>query len=197
MNEDELLKFASLLRKFSKPIIIAANKIDKKEGLENLKKLKEKFPNLMIVPCSSEAELALREAAKSRLIEYVPGENDFKIIGKVNEKQKKGLEFVKKFLKEHKTTGVQQVLNSAVFEFLKYVYVFPVENQNKLTDKDGNVLPDCFLFPPESTALDLAYKVHKDLGDNFIKAIDVKTKKAVGKDYEIKNGDVMEVIAKK
>lgn len=196
-NDDELLKFASLLRKFSKPIIIAANKIDKKEGLENLKKLKEKFPNLMIVPCSSEAELALREAAKSRLIEYVPGENDFKIIGKVNEKQKKGLEFVKKFLKEHKTTGVQQVLNSAVFEFLKYVYVFPVENQNKLTDKDGNVLPDCFLFPPESTALDLAYKVHKDLGDNFIKAIDVKTKKAVGKDYEIKNGDVMEVIAKK
>jgi len=48
-----------------------------------------------------------------------------------------------------------------------------------------------------STALDFAYKLHSDFGDNFIRAIDVKNKKTVGKDYELKNCDIIEIIANK
>ena len=66
-----------------------------------------------------------------------------------------------------------------------------------LEDKDGNVLPDCFLLPEKSTALDFAYSLHTDLGEGFIRAIDVKTKMTVGKDHELKHRDVVEIISKK
>jgi hypothetical protein len=52
-------------------------------------------------------------------------------------------------------------------------------------------------MPPKSTALDFAYKLHSDFGDNFIKAIDVRTKKAVGKEHEIKHLDIYEICYKK
>ena len=68
---------------------------------------------------------------------------------------------------------------------------------NKLADSDGNVLPDCFLMPPGSTALSFAYKLHSDFGDNFIRAIDVKTKMTVGKEHLLKSGDVVEIISGK
>ena len=92
-------------------------------------------------------------------------------------------------------TGVQEVLNKAVFELLKYVYVFPA-SANKLADSKGNILPDCFLLPEDSTALDFAYYLHSDFGDNFIKAIDAKTKRVLGKGYKLNNGDALEIISR-
>ena len=47
-----------------------------------------------------------------------------------------------------------------------------------------------------STALDFAYRLHSDIGKNFIKAIDIRTKKAVGKDYLLKHLDGLEIITK-
>jgi hypothetical protein len=38
-----------------------------------LEKLKEAYPDLLIVPCSADSELALREASKAGLIDYIPG----------------------------------------------------------------------------------------------------------------------------
>ena len=99
-------------------------------------------------------------------------------------------------LKKFKTTGVQPVLDWAVFNLLKYIAVFP-GGVNKLEDKDGNVLPDCFLLPPNSTALSFAYKLHTDLGKNFIRAIDVRTKRTVGKEHLLKHRDLIEVVAGK
>ena len=66
-----------------------------------------------------------------------------------------------------------------------------------MEDSEGRRLPDCFLMPSKSTALDFAFKLHTDFGKNFIKAIDVRTKKAVGKDYLLKNRDVVEIITGK
>jgi ribosome-binding ATPase len=57
-------------------------------------------------------------------------------------------------------------------------------------------LPDCFLMPKNSTALDFAYRLHTDLGKGFIKAIDVKTKRIVGKDHKLKHRDVIEIASK-
>ncbi|MFA5887155.1 MAG: redox-regulated ATPase YchF [Candidatus Nanoarchaeia archaeon] len=192
-----LLGIASYLRRKSKPMVIAANKMDIPIARENIKKLQEEFPELVIIGCSADYELALREAAKKGLIEYEPGSNKFEIKGQLSEQQKKALDFIQKnVLDTCGSTGVQQIINHAVFDLLKYIAIYP-GGVNKLADKDGNVLPDCFLMPPDSTALDFAFKLHTDFGKNFIKAIDVKTKMPVGREHKLKHCDVVEIMANK
>lgn len=196
-SDNQIFEFASELRKKSKPMIIAANKVDKKKGKENYEKLKKNFPNLNIIPCSADSELALREATKLGLIEYIPGERNFEIVGELNEKQKIALNRIKEDVlnKFEFGTGVQEVLNKAVFEILGYLAIFPA-SANKLADSKGNILPDCFLMPKNSTALDFAYYLHTDFGNNFIKAIDARTKKALSKNYQLKHRDALEIITK-
>ena len=194
-SNNDLKDLSKNLRKI-KPMIIAANKLDVEGALYNLDRLQKKFPEYIIIGCSSEIELALREAHKKKLIEYIPGGSDFKIIGNLNEKQKKGLEFVKGYLKKYKTSGIQEIINKLIFEMLDYIAVYPVPNA-QLTDKDNKCLPDCYLIPKDSTALDLAFKIHEDIGKGFIKAIDIKTKRTVGKDYKLKNKDVIEIVCRK
>jgi hypothetical protein len=184
-------EFARTIRKIAKPILIAANKIDLKPAQENFEKLKKIYKN--IVPTSAEAEIALKKAAEKKLIDYLPG-NGFTIKSEFEEKQLKALEFIKReIIEKYGSTGVQVALNKAVFELLNYIVVYPVEDENKLTDKDGNVLPDAFLMPPNSTALDLAFKIHTELGEKFICAIDARTKKKLGKNYILKNNDIIKI----
>ena len=198
-DDETLKKIATELRKITKPMIIACNKIDVPGAAENFTKLENEFPDHMLITCSAESELALKEAAKHGLIDYIPGESDFKVKdeNQLNDKQKQALEFVKNnILGKFGTTGVQEVLDKAVFELLKCIAVFPVAN-SKLTDKDNNILPDCFLVQENITALDFAFKIHTDIGSNFIKAIDLKTKQAVGKEHQLKNRDVIEIVTSK
>jgi hypothetical protein len=191
---DDIERFARELRKLSKPMLIAANKIDLPRAEENIKKMRKDFPHLTIIPCSAEAEIALRTAAKVGFIEYIPGSKDFTIKKELNDKQKLALQLIKtNILEKYGSTGVQECLNKAVFDFMKYMAVYPVENEHKFSDKKGNILPDAFLMPPGSTALDFAYKVHTDIGKNFIGAIDAKTKKRVSADYVLKNGDIISI----
>lgn len=193
-NNEQLMKFASELRKESKPMIIAANKVDMKNGFENYKNIKETFKDYLVIPCSADSELALRQAAKAGLIEYIPGEREFKILKELNEKQLSALNKIKENVldKFEFGTGVQQVLNTAIFDFLKYIAIFPA-SANKLGDSKGNILPDCFLMPPGTTALDFAYYLHTDFGKNFIKAIDARSKMAWGKDHKLKHRDALEI----
>lgn len=198
-SEEDLLNLSSELRKKTKPIIIAANKIDIPGSKYNLDKLKQEFPEYIIIPCSAESELALREAAKHNLIKYIPGENNFEILQKekLSDQQKKALDFIKNnILKEYNSTGVQEILDISVFKLLNYLAVFP-GGVNKLEDSKGNILPDCFLMPENSTALDFAYKLHSEIGKNFIRAIDVRTKRVLGKEYKLKNKDIIEIVIKK
>jgi hypothetical protein len=195
-SPEQLKKFAHNLRHKSKPMIIAANKCDHINAEDNLKKIKEDFPGYSIIPCSADSELALREANKAGLIDYTPGDSSFKIIKDVNERQKSALEKIKKdVLEKYGNTGIQQTLNFAIFDLLKYMAIFPA-GANKLGDQYGNILPDCFLLPENSTALDFAYHLHTNFGDNFIKAIDARSKKALGKDYKLKNRDALEIVSK-
>jgi hypothetical protein len=193
-TEEDIFNFASCLRKETKPMIIAANKIDLEESHENLERIKKEF-DYPIIACSADSELALKEASKAGLIEYIPGENNFKILKDLNPKQKLALDKIKKLLDEYKSTGVQDVLNYVVFDLLKYIAVFPA-GANKLADSKGNILPDCYLMPGNTTALDFAFKLHTDLGNNFVKAIDVRTKKVVGKDHVLKNRDGIEILTR-
>lgn len=195
-NEDELFSLARELRIRSKPMLIAANKIDVKGSEENFQKLKEAYPNYMIIPCSADAELALKQAAMQKLINYLPGQ-DFAFKGEVSEEQENALELIRKrVIKEFGSTGVQKVLNAAVFELLKYKVIYP-GGVSKLEDSKGNVLPDAFLLPEKATALDFAFRLHTDFGKNFIKAVNVKTRLAIGKDTILKDGDVIEIMAGK
>jgi ribosome-binding ATPase len=189
-TDEDCERFAIRLREISKPIIIAANKID--QGKTNYDRLKGKYD---MIPVCAEAELALREADKAKLIEYVPGDAEFKITGQPDEKRKKGLEYInEKILKAWGSTGAQQVLNKAAYDTLGLITVYPVENENKLADGKGMVLPDSFLLPKDSSALEMAYKIHTDIGDKFIGAIDCRTKMKVGKDHKLKDCDIIKII---
>jgi len=192
-TDNEMFKFAQMLRKYTKPMIIAANKIDTPNGPENYKKIKEEFDYVM-VPCFADGELALREADKHGLIHYIPGEKSFKEVKPLNDKQKLALGNIQKEINEFGSTGVQEVLNKTVFDVLKYICIFPAGD--KLCDSKGNVLPDCYLMKQGSTALDFAYRLHTDIGKNFVKAIDVRTKKAVGKEHKLQHMDGFEIITK-
>jgi len=193
-SEKDLTNFTKTLRHLTKPMLIAANKIDKLGAKENLEKLKQEFPEILIIPCSSDSELALREASNNELIEYIQGDSTFTINeDKVNTKQKAALELIQKnVLDVYGSTGVQEVLDKAVFDLLKYIAIFPAGS--KLSDSKGNILPDCFLLPKCSTALDFAYHLHTDIGDKFVKAIDVRTKQPVGKDHALKHRDGIEIM---
>jgi len=195
-GEEQVKHFTSELRRESKPMILALNKIDTEKGKENYGKLKEKFPDLLIIPCSADSELALREAVKMGLIDYIPGEKNFEIKNDVTDKQKQALEKIQKnVLDVYGNTGVQQILNCAIFDLLKYLAIFPA-GASKLVDSKGRILPDCFLLPEGSTALDFAYFLHTDFGKNFIKAIDARTKKILGKEYKLKHRDALEIVTK-
>jgi len=194
-TEEQLRSFAHELRHLTKPMIIAANKADKPDAKKNIEKMKKTYSNLLIIPCSADSELALREASKAGLIDYLPGNKEFKIKKGISEKQKQALESIKKVLKEYGSTGVQEILNKTVFELLDYIAVFPA-SPNKLEDSKGNILADCFLVPNGTTALDFAFKLHTDIGNNFVKAVDAKTGKAVGKEHILKHRDGIEIITR-
>ena len=198
-SEDNLKAFATGLRRTTKPMLIAANKCDLPMAAENVKRLQQQFPHYKIVPCSADAELTLKMAAKAGLIKYIPGDSKFEIINEpsLQPQQKQALEFIKTtVLDVYGGTGVQQAINTAVFDLLGYVAIFP-GGMSKLADQYGRVLPDCFLMPPGTTAIDFAFKLHTDFGKNFIRAIDVRKRMPVGKEHLLQNRDVIEIVSGK
>lgn len=194
-TDDQLFSFASEIRRLSKPIIIAANKIDVPGSEKHLENAKKKFPKRIIVPASAEIELALRNAAKAGLIDYTPGATSFTIPdeSKLTEEQKKAIGLMKSVLDKYGSTGVQQCLNAAVFDLLKFIVVYPVENENRYEDKKGNILPDALLVPEGTTAKELAYRIHTDIGKSFIHAVDCRKKVRIGADQVLKNGDIIKI----
>lgn len=194
-SDDDLKRFAGLLRAYSKPMIIAANKTDiaPKEFVERLRSLKGET----VIPVSGAAEIALRMAEKAGLIRYNPGDPDFEIIGNLSKAQMAGLEKIRAVMKQYGGTGVQECINRAVFDLLDYIVLYPVEDENKFTDKKGVILPDAYLMKRGSTAKDLAYRIHSDIGESFLFAIDAKKKMRLGEKYELKDGDVIKIVSTK
>jgi hypothetical protein len=195
-DDELLLKLCVEIRKLSKPMIAAMNKADiAPEG--NIERVKE--VNDMCVVTMAETELALKKAAAAGLVDYVPGDPGFKVKDgvKLSDGQRKALDYMADNMAKYGGTGVQKCIEDAAFKMLDLITVYPVEDENKYTDHFGRVLPDAFLVPRGSTARDLAYKVHTDLGDKFIRAVNAKTKRTVGADYELQDGDVIRIVANK
>ena len=188
----DIQKFAKELRINSKPMIIAANKADLCTDLNVIQKISED-----VIPCSAETELLLRKASKTGIINYSPGNNSFTIPDEKNiaPPQQKALDLVNEVLSKIDTTGIQKILNKAVFDSLNFIVVYPVEDETKLTNKDGVILPDTKLLPQDSTAKDLAFLIHADIAKGFLHAIDCKTKQRISGDQKLKNGDVIKVVS--
>ena len=196
-SDNDLFNFVRELRKINKPLIIAANKADAASDEDIERIIKEgKKRGYIVVPTSAAAELTLRKAAKAGYIDYIPGTKDFNVIKPLNEKQKHGLDLIReKVLNRFGSTGVQEVINRTVFDILQLVPVYPVEDERKLTDQFGNVLPHVFLMKKGATPRDLAYKVHTDLGKSFLYAVNAKTHRRVGEDYELQYNDIIKIVA--
>ena len=191
--EADILSFVTKLRKKTKPVLIAANKADLCKDLSIIEKIKKENH---VVTCSAESELLLRKATKAGLIKYVPGDSSFALSSEsINPQQKQALDLVKTVMGKIHTTGVQEAINHAVFDVLKFITVYPVEDETKLSNKDGVVLPDARLLPIGSTAKDLATTIHADLAKGFLHAIDAKTKQRIGGDHTLKDGDVIKIIS--
>lgn len=189
-------RFAQILRDVAKPTIVVANKIDLEPAPENFEKLRDQLPDKIVVPCSAEAELSLRRAEQKGLIKYVPGQETFEIVksGGLTEKQKWALDFIaKKVLGKFMRTGVQFAINVAVFKVLKMNTIYPVYDPQRLSDKQGNILPDVFLMPDGATVEDLAREIHSELAHGILYAVDARTGLRLPVNYKLKDRDVLSI----
>jgi len=194
-TEQDILFFTKTVRKRSKPMVIAANKADISTAELNIQAISKNYT--WVIPCTSEGESLLKKASKNGIVHYLPGDSSFEIrnTSNVTEKQSNVLAVVSKFIKKYGSTGIQRVINTICFVLLEKIVVYPVENEIGLTDKKGNVLPEAYLVDNGTTAKHLAAMVHKDLEKGFLFAIDVRTKKRVGADYQLKNNDVIKIVS--
>jgi ribosome-binding ATPase YchF (GTP1/OBG family) len=186
----------NMLRQTAKPILIVANKMDLPTSEANLERLKKS--NRLVIPACSEAELALRRAAEKQFIDYRPGDCNFKTSApeKLSESQVKALEIIReKILLASGSTGVQEAINTAFFKLLNMITVYPVEDLERLSDHMGRVLPDAYLVPYGTTARQLAYIIHTELGEGFIYAVEARDKKRLGEDYTLRDRDVVSIIS--
>ncbi|MFZ2410805.1 MAG: redox-regulated ATPase YchF [Candidatus Methanoperedens sp.] len=191
-TDEQIIELSDELRAGSKPLIIAANKIDT-ASQENI----EKLVKAGAIPVSAAAEVVLRLADKSGAVKYVPGDVDFTDSPNLSEAQKEALSKIRALMKKNGGTGIQKCINETVFALLDLVVVYPVEDENKFSDKQGRILPDAFLVKKGSTPRDLAFMVHTDIGKGFLYAVDARTKMRLGEKHELKNGDVVKIVAVK
>jgi hypothetical protein len=197
-SDDDFYRFIDTLRRIAKPMLIVANKIDLPTAQANVERLKKL--DYTVIPCSAEAELALRRAAEKQLVDYKPGDHDFKISQpeKLSAGQIKALEAIReKVLQKNGSTGVQEAMNVAYYKLLNMIIVYPVEDIEHLSDHNGKVLPDAYLVPQGTTAHAFAYIIHTELGESFLYAIDARDKRRIGEDAILKDRDVISIVSAK
>ena len=191
-NIEDIESFSFHLQKETKPVLIAANKIDLNHNIPLINKISHKY----VIPCSAITELILRKANKSGIIRYFSGDPDFELLrSSISAQQLDALNKIKYTLKKITSTGVQFIINKAVFDILHLIVVYPVEDEYHICNKSKIILPDAKLLPHGSTVKDLAYSIHEDMVQGFIGAINVKTKKRIGEDYKLDHGDVIKIIS--
>jgi len=189
---EDIEKMCEVLLRVSKPMIIAANKADLASD-ENITVLKE----LGAVPTISAGELALKTAANVKILRYLPGDSTFAPVegAKLSAPQVKALTLIAEHMKKFGSTGVQEILNKIVFEEIGMIVVYPVEDENKCCNAKGQVLPDAFLMPLGTTPKDLAFRVHTDIGNGFLYAVDARTKMRIKDTTELKTGDIIKIVS--
>jgi ribosome-binding ATPase YchF (GTP1/OBG family) len=180
------------IRLRTKPMVVAANKMDKPAAQENFEAIASdpEYDHLTFVPVSAHAEKALKSADEQGVVDYRPGDPAFEIVGDVSDEQGAGLEQIREFVTAYEGTGVQRALETALFDVLDAIAVFPGAEQPQ---DDGTFLQDCFVLSEGSTTEDFAYFLHSDIGEGFLYATDVRSGRQVGADTELDHRDVVEI----
>ncbi|SFR57686.1 redox-regulated ATPase YchF [Halogeometricum limi] len=193
-DDEDKESIAREIRKRTKPMLIAANKMDKPVAQENFEEITSDpdYEHLTFVPASAHAEKALKKADEAGVVDYEPGESTFEILGDVSDEQEEGLEQIRGFLDEYDGAGVQRSLEAALFDVMGAMAIFP-GSANGSKDEKG-VFRDCFILPEGSTTEDFAYHLHSDIGDGLLHGIDCHTNRQVGSDHELEHRDVVEIV---
>lgn len=189
------------LRRAVFPLCVAANKADVAEpGAWDALAAKVESEGGILLPTSADSELALRRAAKAGFIDYPPGAQQFSLtdVGEsnLNEAQRKGLASLGERMERLGGTGLVELVSRIVRERLDRIVAYPVQDEGHWTDGDGRVLPDALLIQRGTSAKGLAYAVHSDLGDGFIRAVDGRTGRVIGAEHELNDNDVIKIVAK-
>jgi len=197
-SSEDLVHLAKALLRAAKPRLIAANKCDRIAPADATA-LAGRLDGLPMVPTAADAELTLRRAARAGLVDYRPGDPSFRTHdpAALSAPQKAALDGIAKLLATWGSTGVQQALEAMVFARLQRVVVFPVEDEHRWTDSKGRVLPDAFLVPAGTPVRAVAYRVHSELGEKFVRAIDGRTHRALAADHPVDSGAVLRFVARR
>jgi ribosome-binding ATPase YchF (GTP1/OBG family) len=200
-DSDVRTSLAHHLRRAVFPLCVAANKADVAEaGSWDALAVKVESEGGILLPTSADSELALRRAAKAGFIDYPPGAQNFSLTeagqSSLNDAQRNGLEALSERLERLGGTGLVDLVSSIVRERLDRIVAYPVQDESHWTDGDGRVLPDALLVQRGTTAKGLAYAVHSDLGDGFIRAVDGRTGRVIGAEQELNDNDVIKIVAK-
>ena len=73
--------------------------------------------------------------------------------------------------------------------------VYPVANEEKLSDKKGRVLPDLILLKDGATVNDLAKEIHTDLTKGLLYAKDLRYKLRLPTTYQLRDRDVVSLVS--
>ncbi|NLA39316.1 MAG: redox-regulated ATPase YchF [Methanomicrobiales archaeon] len=191
-GEEDLIRFCREAMVRSKPMLIVGNKADQAP-----EKCLDRLKGHGVIFASAAGELALRMAAEGKFITYRPGDPVLEVNpgASLNPAQKAGLQKVADFMQAFDGTGIQKALDSAVFDLLDMIVVYPVEDESKLADSKGRVLPDALLMKRGSTPRDLAYQIHTDIGEGFLYAIDARSGMRIKDTLELKSGDIIKIVS--
>ena len=191
-DEEDRAELAREIRIRTKPMLVAANKMDTAAAQDNWGEITTdpEYDHLTFVPVSAHAEKALKNGTEQGVLDYRPGDEDFTVTADLPDGKRAGLEQIREFVNAYGGTGVQQALETALFEELDAIAVFP--GARKPQD-DGTFLQDCFVLPDGSTAEDFAYFLHSDIGEGFLHAHDVRTERQIGADSKLDHRDVVEI----
>ncbi|MFX1504602.1 MAG: redox-regulated ATPase YchF [Promethearchaeota archaeon] len=194
-SEDDLLQLCHEIRKIGKPIIIAANKIDRPTSKDNYERLKQEFGEI-IVPTSALTDIVLQNLVKQEKVEYVSASGRLSTIGNLSSKEESIVAQIQtEILEPYRTTGIFETLNKAVFSVLQLQPIYPVADVSHFSDNEGKILPDVFLVKKGTTIKEFAGLIHQDLFKNFIHGIDARTNRRISEKHELQFGDVVKIVA--
>ncbi len=192
-TDDDFMRISRSVFTHIKPIIRVVNKGDIIHDNRIMDRILDRILENGYPIISADYELSIWKALNNGIIE---SSDDLNGNNKANEPQKAALNKISALFEGGKVIRLSQLFSRIVYENLSHIVVYPVYDESKWTDKKGTVLPDTFLMSSKSTAEDLAFRVHSDIGEGFIRAIDGRTKMILGRNYELKDRDVIRIISK-
>jgi ribosome-binding ATPase YchF (GTP1/OBG family) len=194
-SDDDLVRLCLEIQKIGKPIIIAANKIDRPTSKKNYERLGEELGDL-IIPTSALTDIVLKNLVNQGKVDYVSETGHLTSKEGLSEKEEPIIKKIQsEILQSYQTTGIFETLNKAIFEVLKLQPAYPVADTSHFSDQDGKVLPDVFLVKQGTTVKEFAGLIHQDLFKHFLYGIDARTNRKLSEKHELASSDVIKIVA--